>query len=196
MKAVAAWFATLAIASSAVAQERMRTEDLDLSDWGHWAVLGSAAFGCYDSRGVRARIVADNSIDSIGWSFRRDGRPYIVMKPARARQYSNITNWWWFAHECAHLALPSSQNGEPAADCWAIKVLRDRGHFGDENLTDLDEELYDLEESEYGHLAGPDRIALIKDCYFGTERLDPAKWPELGNFQYDNRDVDRLVTDI
>jgi hypothetical protein len=190
MRALIALAAAAAVATPVSAQE-----DFDLSDWGVWAAFGYASFGCYDYNGDRVRIVADRSIDNIGYALRHEGRSYIVMNPDVASEYSPVVNWWWFGHECGHRALPPGRNGEQAADCWAIKVMRDRGFLIRDSLLDLNEELYALQGSDLGHLPGPDRIALINDCFFDNEYSDPDRWPGLDGFRYDPRDIDQLIAD-
>lgn len=109
----------------------------------------------------------DQSLANVGIATRRyGGRPIIVFNPNVTRQFSDLVTQWWFAHECAHHALPPNLNNESNADCFAIRQMRQYGFLRNPNqLATFYYELGNLPGSAAsGHLPGPQRAQNIANC--------------------------------
>ena len=79
---------------------------------------------CTAWTGQTAAVVLDTRLPDVGmatWTAR--GEPVIIINPDVTNQYSDIVAQWWFAHECAHLALAPADNSEINADCFGVKQL-------------------------------------------------------------------------
>jgi len=80
---------------------------------------------CQSYFGEPVAVYLNRRLQDVGMATRQMyGVPAIVINPNVTRQYSDLVTQWWFAHECAHHALPPHLNSEPNADCFAVRELR------------------------------------------------------------------------
>lgn len=121
---------------------------------------------CTSFFGEPVAVFLDYQLDNVGVAHRQfDGTPAIVINPNVTNRYSDLVTQWWFAHECAHHALPPVANNESNADCFGIRELRRIGLlFHPSQLHAFVQELYDLSGSPMGHLPGPIRSQNIAAC--------------------------------
>ena len=121
---------------------------------------------CTSYRGEAVAIYLDRRLQNVGVaSHDVAGEPIIVINPDVTRRFSSLVTQWWFAHECAHHALPASENTEPNADCFGVRELRRVGLLYDpRQLRAFAVELAGLPGSPSGHLPGPLRARQIAEC--------------------------------
>lgn len=135
---------------------------------GQWAVpIYGLPMNCTAFNGQPVLLFQDPNLENIGIANRMpNGQPYIVLNPVWISQHSPLVARWWFAHECAHHALPPHANSEVNADCFGVRQMRNYGL-----ITNRDElrafvfELRNLPGNMVtGHLPGPPRAANIINC--------------------------------
>ena len=121
---------------------------------------------CTSFYGEPVAVFLNYQLSDVGIAHRQyGGNPAIVINPNVTNQYSDLVTQWWFAHECAHHALPPQFNSEPNADCFGIRELRRIGLLVySEQLQAFAAELYNLPGSQMGHLPGPIRAQHIAAC--------------------------------
>ena len=120
---------------------------------------------CTAHTGQPVAIFLNSQLNDIGMANYYNGAPVIILNPRVASQYSNMVAQWWFAHECAHHALPPQFNNETYADCYAVQQLVRNGVIRRrEQLIAFSQELGALPGSPMGHLPGPYRVRNIINC--------------------------------
>lgn len=120
---------------------------------------------CTAYSGQPVAIFLNSQLNNIGMANYHNGAPVIMLNPRVANQYSNMVAQWWFAHECAHHALPPQLNNETSADCYAVQQLVQKGVIRRrEQLIAFSRELWALPGSPMGHLPGPYRAQNIINC--------------------------------
>lgn len=121
---------------------------------------------CTAWSGSPVAIILDTSLSDVGLATTtRSGAPLIVINPNVTNRYSDIVTQWWFAHECAHHALPPSANSETNADCFGVRQLVAAGILNTPaELQAFQYELSSLPASPHGHLPGPLRARNIVQC--------------------------------
>lgn len=133
-----------------------------------WSVnVRGLQMNCTSNAGEAVAIAIDPTLNNVGIANRMmNGLPIIVFNPNVVGRFSNIVAQWWFAHECAHHALPGYLNSETNADCFAVRQLRDFGILRNAyQLQRLAMELSTLPGSPAtGHLPGPLRSRRVVDC--------------------------------
>jgi hypothetical protein len=121
---------------------------------------------CQSYFGEPVAVYLNYQLNNVGVATRQmNGFPVIVINPNVTNWYSDLVTQWWFAHECAHHALPPEMNSESNADCFAVRELRRVGLlFTPAQLNAFVYELADLPGSPMGHLPGPMRAQNIASC--------------------------------
>jgi hypothetical protein len=121
---------------------------------------------CTSYFGEPVAIFLNGQLDNVGIAtILYNGAPAIVINPNVTNSFSNVVAQWWFAHECAHHALPPNLNNESNADCFAIKQLVQFGIINmPQQLNAFKQELATLPGSPMGHLPGPVRANHIVQC--------------------------------
>lgn len=121
---------------------------------------------CTSYYGEPVPIYFNYQLNNVGIATRSNaGTPYIVLNPNVLAQFSDTVAQWWFAHECAHHALPPQYNSESNADCYAIRQLVNYGVIYDyQQLEAFAHDLWALAGSPSGHLPGPLRAQNIANC--------------------------------
>lgn len=121
---------------------------------------------CTAHNGAPVLIISNPALNNVGIAHRMwNGQPVIQLNPNVTRQFSPLVAQWWFAHECAHHALPPGQNSESNADCFGIRELRRVGLLRHPSqLRSFFYELGHLPGSRTGHLPGPARAQSIAQC--------------------------------
>ena len=121
---------------------------------------------CRSFRGEPVAIFLNPRLQNVGVAHRQyGGQPAIVINPTVTNRYSDIVAQWWFAHECAHHALPPMANNETNADCFGIRELRRVGLLHSSwQLQAFARELRSLPGSPMGHLPGRIRARNVVGC--------------------------------
>ncbi len=123
--------------------------------------IGGVPMHCTTSSGQRAAIFIDPSVDhNIGRAM-NNGYPIIVLGPGFFNRVPPLVGKFWFLHECAHHVVGGN---EAAADCFAIRNLRDLGLI--RHPRQVDELLYQISQmpGSFRHLPGPPRAQNIYFC--------------------------------
>ena len=91
----------------------------------YWQVrIAGQVMHCTSWDGMRAVIQYSRRLNDVGHASRlANGQPLVQINPGVVAWVSPVVGQWWFAHECAHHALPPRQNSEEAADCFATRQM-------------------------------------------------------------------------
>jgi hypothetical protein len=121
---------------------------------------------CQSYFGEPVAVYLNYQLDNVGVATRQvNGAPVLIVNPNVTNLFSDLVTQWWFAHECAHHALPPNLNSETNADCFAVRELRRVGLlYTPEQLYAFAYELRNLPGSAMGHLPGPIRAQNIAQC--------------------------------
>lgn len=122
---------------------------------------------CVSYQGFSVPYIADPTLNNVGIATHDFyGRPIIIMNPQVLNQFPPLAREFWFAHECAHHALPPWQNSEDAADCYAIQAMRWLGMLNNPaEVNQFFASLSGLPGNIWtGHRPGPGRIQLMQTC--------------------------------
>jgi hypothetical protein len=101
------------------------------------------------------------------------GEPVIELNPTTIGQWPVKKQWFWYGHECGHHALGHGIGGwtpmnETAADCWAIRTMRQQSLLTRQELQQqIVPIVTSFPGSPFGHLPGPWRAAAMVACYDG-----------------------------
>lgn len=126
---------------------------------------------CTSHYGEPVAIFSDDSVyQNIGIASRiQGGRPIMVLSPTFMNQIPPQAAVFWFAHECAHHALPigigtQNRQAELNADCFAIRNMRNWGLI--RNRRDFEAVISTVVgmAGTSMHLPGPSRARLLWDC--------------------------------
>ncbi|GAB2191081.1 hypothetical protein [Sessilibacter sp. MAH2] len=128
-----------------------------------------ASMPCTSFAGELVPFVANYATPGIGnpgmAARTYNGQPYIYINPNVTDPLPDLIVQFWFAHECAHHALPPHLNSEINADCFAVRNLRNIGLVNNaQQVQWMFEYLSGLPGSMMGHLPGPARAQNIYQC--------------------------------
>ena len=128
-----------------------------------------ASMWCSSYDGFKVPFVANYATPGVGnpgMAARTvNGKPYVYINPNVTDPLPGLIVQFWFAHECAHHALPPQLNSESNADCYAIKNLRNLGLiYNPQQVQWMFQYLSTLPGSMMGHLPGPARAQNIYAC--------------------------------
>ena len=84
----------------------------------------------------------------------------IILNPALFN-YPPVNQVFVYAHECGHQVVGSN---ETAADCWAIKTMRNQGLLPPQ-LTPAVAQMFANSPGDWTHAPGPIRIQNMATCY-------------------------------
>jgi hypothetical protein len=121
---------------------------------------------CRSYYGEPVAVYMNRQLQDVGMATRMvNGSPILIINPDVTDGYSDLVTQWWFAHECAHHALPPALNSEVNADCFAVRELRRIGLlYNPAQLNAFAYELANLPGTRMGHLPGPLRAQNIAQC--------------------------------
>lgn len=108
---------------------------------------------CYAAK----KIVKHNGVPGPGYA----GPGVIYLGPQYLKAYPPVVQRFIFLHECGHQYVGTD---ESAADCWAAKVGKKQGWFGDSALNSVCKAFWNTQGGQY-HLPGPERCQVLKQCY-------------------------------
>ena len=141
------------------------------------SALAQATYeGCSDFRGQPVASVLDPSINDVAMAAIQMGQAVIRYNPGVLASMAEPTRRFFYMHECAHHALahtvsnPSLSN-ERAADCWAIKMMRERMNLSIAELRAIQRDINAMARGDWTHLPGQMRAIDIEAC---LGRSDPS----------------------
>ncbi|AKE51136.1 hypothetical protein [Kangiella geojedonensis] len=128
----------------------------------------AAPLPCKAFNGQPVPYYANPNLSNVGVAhMTRNGQRIIQINPNVVGPLPEYVRQFWYAHECAHHALHPAQNSEVAADCYAIKNLRNIGVIRFRNqVSGLLNYISTLPGSvQTGHLPGPARANNLYACF-------------------------------
>jgi len=135
---------------------------------GAWA--GGELFdGCLDARGRPLAAIVDDALPQVALAAQSGGRIELRHNPARLPELSQRARMFYFAHECARIALGhplAERSVERArqADCWALATLERSGEMAaPETRRELETELM-VEDAQWAAIPGPRRVIDLAAC--------------------------------
>lgn len=156
------------------------------------ATAGGDLFdGCVDARARPVPTVIDYDLPLLALAAMEKGRAVVRYNPALMPDLPARARLFFFAHECARLALGQPLGGERSiqharqADCWALATLQRSGEAGATIAAELA-----VGETDWTVLPGPARTVDLAACDkpSGALRL-PDSGPPSPSQSYLNRCV-------
>lgn len=123
--------------------------------------IGGVPMHCISNSGQQVAIYIDPSVNQNIGRAMNNGYPIIILGPGFFNSVPPLVGQFWFLHECAHHVVGGN---EAAADCFAIRNLRNIGairHPG--QVRQLLQQVGQMSGS-YTHLPGPHRAQNIFNC--------------------------------
>lgn len=125
--------------------------------------------GCLDARGKPLAAIVDDALPQVALAAQSGGRIELRHNPARLPELSQRARMFYFAHECARIALGhplAERSVERArqADCWALATLERSGEMAaPEARRELETELM-VEDAQWAAIPGPRRVIDLAAC--------------------------------
>lgn len=126
--------------------------------------------GCIDAQGRAVPAIADDLLPGVAQATIEDGHAVVRYSSAALPRLSPTTRMFFFAHECARIALghpivaPRTPGTARQADCWALVALQGSNFItGDAALRELQSELQ-FTDAEWRLLPGPKREFHLDAC--------------------------------
>jgi hypothetical protein len=148
--------------------------------------------GCIDAAGVPVPSVEDDALPSPALAGTEGGRTILRYNPGALPRLSPQARTFFYAHECARIALgvplAVERTAEAArrADCQAVAILRESKLLdGGEAMTKLESELR-FSDAEWKSIPGPRRDFRLADCTArGVLRLPDSAPPGEARLRHD-----------
>lgn len=119
--------------------------------------------GCFDSRRLAVGAVQSSTLNDVARAVPNSIGPSVIQyNPNVLSKLQPATRLFFYAHECAHLAIPTSD--ESKADCWAAKTLSSRGLLNDSAFQIVQGDIAQFGRGDWTHLAGPQRAINLAAC--------------------------------
>lgn len=124
--------------------------------------------GCLDARGRALPATIDGALNQVALAALEDGKLTLRHNPAHLPELSARARMFFFAHECARVALGhplAERTIERArqADCWALATLERSGELAPGRLHELEAELV-VSDAVWESLPGPRRNVDLAAC--------------------------------
>ncbi len=129
--------------------------------------LAAQPLPCTSFTGIPVPYFANPYLNNVGVAHQLlNGQPVIQINPNVVASLPEFVRQFWYAHECAHHALPPHVNSEVNADCYAIKAIRNLGLIsGPSDVGSLLHSISGLPGNlATGHLPGPARADNLYHC--------------------------------
>ncbi len=132
-------------------------------------VIGDKPMRCHDFRGRVVQTLVTADLGDVGRASFIGRMPIISLDSDRMRSLPPTMQIFFFMHECAHHVLghiirPTLES-ERDADCWAANYGRWASLFVRSDVEAWGPYFARSNGSKFGHLAGPQRLAYILNCY-------------------------------
>lgn len=119
--------------------------------------------GCVDSRGVPVASLPNLQLADIAMAMPNPyGASVIQYNPGVLSWVKPATRLFFYVHECAHLAIPTSN--ESVADCWAIRTLINKGLVDEDSVESIQNDIAQFGRGDWTHLPGPMRAISLRVC--------------------------------
>ena len=158
---------------------------------GHSAVRAQTIEGCVDADGAPVTSTEDDALPNPALATTDAGRPVLRYNPAALPRLSPQARTFFYAHECARIALgvPAGERTAEAArraDCQAVAILHESKLLaGDEAVARLESELR-FSDAEWKSIPGPRRDFRLTDCTArGVLRLPGTAPPSEARLRHD-----------
>jgi hypothetical protein len=94
--------------------------------------------------------------------------PVIYYNPVMKTYSMDIREFFYF-HECAHHILNHvignyDKNSEQAADCWAIREMKEKNQLTQNGITSIKSMLQSFGQGDFYHLPGMQRAQNLDTC--------------------------------
>ncbi|PMM65994.1 hypothetical protein [Vibrio splendidus] len=124
--------------------------------------VGGVPMYCTSANNKPVQLYIDPNVNQyIGMANTSNGVPYILLGPGFFNSVPPKVGQFWFLHECAHHVVGSN---EAAADCFAIKNMRNLGLITHQSQAQtLLMQVSQMPGSNV-HLPGPQRAQNIYNC--------------------------------
>lgn len=137
-------------------------------------IIGGAQVNCVDISGQAVRLLLDPFLGDIGRAV-PGFPPTILLNSTLLVQLPPKLQLFWYGHECAHHVLGHAflfnVANESAADCWSIQTGKRQGLFDRDDVVGFAPYFANNPGTPWGHLPGPQRSALLVDCFDGKVSL-------------------------
>jgi hypothetical protein len=130
---------------------------------GQAAAAEQIIFESCDSRGQSVPARADSRLAVLVGTVSDQGRREIRYNPELLPRLSAHARLFFYAHQCARLALHEAANAARRADCVALNTLLDGGQLQYKDLPALQAELT-FSAEEWSLLPGPVRQIDLSNC--------------------------------
>lgn len=135
-------------------------------------VIAGRQVQCMSAIGQPVAFVPNPMLNDIGQS-NPGFPPTIQLNPVILTALPVPLQLFWWGHECGHHALGhtlglSDFTREAAADCWAIQKGKEAGVLTRRDVEAFEPYFRNNPGSPWGHLPGPNRIALFLRCFDGA----------------------------
>ena len=119
--------------------------------------------GCVDRRGLAVGAVRNDQLSDVAQALPNSLGPSLIQYNVQILSWLQpATRLFLFAHECAHLAVPTSN--ESVADCWAAQTLFILGLLNDVDVRTVQADINRFAKADWTHPSGPARSILINEC--------------------------------
>lgn len=127
-------------------------------------VLCTSAF-----TGQRVAFIPNAALNDVGRA-RPGNPPTIELNPNILAQLPEKLQLFWYGHECGHHVLGHTLGNftlasESEADCWAIQTGKTQRLFTRREVEAFEPYFRNNPGSLWGHLPGPQRAALLLQCF-------------------------------
>ncbi len=125
--------------------------------------------GCLDARGQPIAAIVDDTLPQVALAAQSGGRIELRHNPARLPELSHRVRMFYFAHECARIALGhplAERSAERArqADCWALATLERSGEMAAPDARRELETALMVEDAQWAAIPGPRRVIDLAAC--------------------------------
>jgi len=88
-------------------------------------------------------------------------RQFIILNMPYIAKVPTAVKLWIYSHECGHKFVGPDEN---KADCFAVRRGRAAGWLNEQGVNEVCN-FISVARSDAAHLGGPDRCALMRECY-------------------------------
>jgi hypothetical protein len=125
-------------------------------------MIGNIQGSCIAANGQPVPLISDHTLNDVGKADSWNGQWVIFMNPHVLTYMPAENQQFWYAHECAHVSLPTMN--EDQADCAAVKIGRNQGWLSPAGINSLCY-YFQGNPGDWTHSLGPVRCQNMTLCY-------------------------------
>lgn len=125
-------------------------------------MIGGMPFTCIAANGQAVPTLSNHLLPDVGRADIIAGHSVISMNPHVLLSMPPENQRFWYAHECAHVHLPTTN--EDVADCYATKIGRNQGWLSPQGIQSICA-YFQSNPGDWSHSPGPARCQNIATCY-------------------------------